>query len=559
MANKFKNFFRSINLGFKNIKARYDYLNDLEEKAFYRTPIENASQSGGPIVALVKRLGFRNGDVTSKEFEEPEYDFADIDSAYEVDSYVRQGVDKYIEQIFKEGYRVYGKNENAVEYVKLRLKFMAEATQTPTDQLLTEIAESMVKYHNPILVKARMADQAQLPPGATTTGLDGKEPIVGYFSVHPGTLKIKRDKNGTIQGWQQEVEGADKPIKFRPEDVVHIPYKRRPGNAFATPFLLSVLNDVKALRFLEENCTNMLYKHVNPMYHASVGDQDSPGTTDEIDEVTLSLNSMDVDGGIVTTNRVNIAAIESNKTVDARPYLDYLEARVFTGIGIPSVMFGRGGTANRNTADSMTAENADRIKAYQNAIETGITFYIVKELLMEGGFDPLNNPDDEVYFEFLENDLDRKIKHEVHATFMYEHNAIDENEMRDVIGRDPITDRGLMYQTLVTQANAQVEAQVKSQVAGTKATNQKNTPTNQHGTKSSSKKTTNALQAIIINDVSYLMSYYSIPQIGAETIIATLKDNIKKDNLSNKFYIDSFEERVEHLAKVFQNKNGGQA
>lgn len=525
---------------------------------------KDASSSGGAsavIVGLAKRLGLRFGDLASTDFEDPEYNFDDIDGAYDTDSYVRQGIDKYIEQIFKEGWKFYGKNENAVEYIKTRFRFMAESTATTTEQFLVEIAECVVKYNNVILAKSRMNDPSQLPQGESVSGIDGKEPVVGYFPLHPATLKQKRDKNGVVKGWQQESADGSVTVKFRPEDIVHIYYKRRIGYAFGTPFLISVLDDIRVLRFLEENTVNMLYKHINPFFHIAVGDKDSPGSEGEITDVKEKLDTMDVDAGFVTSNRVLITAIESNKTISAEPYLQYFENRVFSGLGIPSVKFGRGGTANRNTADSMTDEMSDRIKAFQLCIEQGVTFHIVKELLIEGGFDPLNNPDDIVTFEFLENDMDRKIKAEVHSIYKYEHNSITEDEMRDEIGKDPITDRALMYQTLITQANAQVEAQAKAQfsntsTSGTKSTNNKNTPTNQHGTKTSPKKTTNSLISLVIeNDTVGIKNMLDITDIGASVICSVFKDKINTKFLDNYIYVESLEERINNVSVAFKDIN----
>lgn len=523
-----------------------------------------SNSSSGAVVAAAKRLGIRMGDLTSSDFEDPEYNLLDIDNAYSTDSYVRQCVDKIVEKIFKEGFGFYGKNPNAIEYVKIRLTYMAETTQQPLQSLLNDMAEDMVKYHNIVLVKSRKADESQMPPGVTVNGIDGTEPVAGYFCLHPGTMTVKRDSTGLIQNWKQEVDGSDTTVNFNPSEIVHIYYKRKKGNAFGEPFLLPVLDDIRALRFLEENVVNMVYKHTNPFFHITVGDDESPGSPQEVEEVRVEIENMDPAGGLVTNNRVTFNSVEADKAVDAKGYLEYLEARVFSGLGISAVQFGRGDTSNRNTADSMTDELSDRIKAFQQAIETGINFFIIKDLLIEGGFDPLNNPDDVVTFEFLENDLDRKIKAENHAIYKYEHNSITEDEMRDEIGKDPITDRSKMFQTLITQANAAHEASLSSSSTtssssnkeqGTGETNNKNKPTNQHGTKTSSKKTTNSvIEQILKDNYKDVAQILNIPDYGAKTICAVLKDQINEDRLLDKVYIDNISDRINNLSKYFNNK-----
>lgn len=461
--------------------------------------IRDASTAGRELTTgTVKRLGIRYGDITSKDFEEAEFDLAQIDDGYNTDSYIRQGVDKYVDQIFKEGFQFYGKDTVVVDYIRLRFSFMAEATGIPTEQLFTEIAEDVVKYGNCFLAKSRASDPASLPPTATVTGINGAQPIGGYFPINATTIQIKRDKNGVVQQYQQEVD--DTTVKFKAEDMIHIYYKREKGNAFGTPFLHPVLDDVRALRQAEENVLKMMYRNIYPFFHVMVGDDEEPGSEGEIREVKDQIEGMEVDGGLVTTNRVEIKPIASNQVINAQPYLQYLEERVFSGMGIPAILFGRGGTANRSTGDNMTSEMADRIRAIQRIIEVFVNEYIIKELLLEGGYDAVLNPEHVVEFRFNENELDSKVKRDTHFVYLYEHNAITEDEMRKELGRDPITDRALMYQTLITQANEAHSASVKgsatgasgsSQSAGTKATNNKQKPTNQHGTKSSPKKVTN--------------------------------------------------------------------
>jgi hypothetical protein len=159
-----------------------------------------------------------------------------------------------------------------------------------------------------------------------------------------------------------------------------------------------------------------------------------------------------------------------------------MESRVFSGMGIPEIMFGRGNTANRSTGDNMTSEMADRIRAISKVIETFFNAFIIKEILMEGGYDPVLNPDQAVEFRFNDNDVDVEIKKQVHAIYKYEHNAITEDEMREELGMDPIADseREKLFVELITRETLRVQAELDTQVAsatssetGTKETNNK--------------------------------------------------------------------------------------
>lgn len=471
-------------------------------KTFFKEliPYTQDSESGGNIdrelaSEFVKRISYKETNDT--EFEDPDYDFKDIQTGYDTDSYIRQGVDKYVDQIFKEGYNFYGTDENAVQYLKLRLAYIAEATQTPTDQLLIDIAEDIVKYGNCMMIKARSNDPNAFPEGADLAGLNGKDPVAGYFCANPVTIKCQRDDYGTVMKWQQDNDKGKQ--EFDPNDVVHFYYKREKGKAYGTPFLVPVIDDVKALRRAEENVLKMMYRNIYPFYHVAVGTEEVTGTKEEVEHLQEVMENADLEMGVVTTERVVIKPIASDKVIEASPYLKYMEERVFSGMGIPGIMWGRGNTSNRSTGDNMTSEMADRIRAMSKVIEMFFNNFVIKELLMEGGYDPVLNPDQSVEFRFNDNDVDVEIKKQVHAIYKYEHNAITEDEMREELGMDPIPDgeRGKLFIELITRETLKLQAQLDTQVAnatetGTGETNNKEKNQGGSGNKKTTSKTKNA-------------------------------------------------------------------
>lgn len=509
---------------------------------------------------FIKQIVYKTND--DNDFEEPDFDMEDIENAYNTDSYVRQGVDKYVDQIFKEGYSFYGKDVNTVEYLKLRLEYIAEATGTPTNQFLMDIAEDLVKYGNCMIVKSRSNDVNLLPQGVNVQGLGGKEPVVGYFCANPSTMTVMRDEHGVITKWKQETDAGEQ--EFNPEDVIHFYYKRPKGNAYGTSFLVPVLDDIRALRQAEENVLKMMYRNIYPFHHVKVGTEDQPGTEKEVDKIIEEINNMDVEGGIVTTERVTITPIASDKVIDAEPYLRYMEDRVFSGMGIPAIMWGRGDTANRSTGDNMTSEMADRIRAITKIIEMFFNSFIVKELLMEGGYDPVLNPDQVAELKFHDNDVDVKIKKEVHAIYKYEHNAITEDEMRELLGMDPIadTDREKLFVELITRETLKLQAELDAESGssdsstGSKETNNKEKNSGGQKSKKSSSSGKDEYNAIIglvkdsvnkMNDEmdKYVINCYTnrqqILQSNVEKIVAkhikdisyTMKAKVKDEALTS--------------------------
>lgn len=440
-----------------------------------------------PKKIAVKRIG---QSVTSGGagggFEDPTVDLDEISRAYHTDSYIKRAVDKYADLMFKNGWDFNGKNDQATEYVWTRLKLIAEATGTPTETLLSQAAFDMVLFGNCYIVKAR-AKNGSMPTGVTAQGYSGKQPVAGYFVLPPSTVKINRDENGTIVGYQQSSSGGQG-IDIKPEDMIHIAYKKPTGRAYGIPFVYNVLDDVKILRQIEENVARLVYRNLFPLYVYQVG-IDKPGfesTDEEIEEVREQIRDMPMDGGIVLPERHNINVVGTQgAALDASPYLAYYRQRVFTGLGVSETTMGIGGTANKSTSDNQASDLFDGVKDFQRIYSEGIQFAIINELLFEGGYDPVMNPDDEVKFFFEEIELDAKIKKENHITQLFTQNVLTHEEMRAAMGLDPVADESRLYFNMVTIATAKETSSIDLTVGQSNAANNagdnKDQPANQHG------------------------------------------------------------------------------
>lgn len=446
--------------------------------------VDDSIQPRRPV--LVKDPSMGNA---SRDYEQPEFGFDEVDKAYDIEPYVRQAVDKYIELIFKEGWQLVSKNPDAAEYIKKRFNLMALATNIPTEILFIEIAEDLVKYSNAIVVKIR-DDNYKFPSNIKVIKLASDlPPVAGYVPVNIKTMTALRDETGVIKAWKQTVGNKEK--VFKPRDVIHFYYRRDKGEIFGTPFLLPVIEDIKSLRQIEENVLRLIYRNIFPFLHYKIGDKDRPATDMEINAFKQEIESMALEAGIVTHERCEIKPIALDNIIDAYKYLTYFEDRVFTGLGVPKVLMGRGDTANKSTSDNLTVQMHDKIKAYQKVMSTFINNFMILELLYEGGFDPISNPDDMVYFEFNEIDIDLEIKKQNHAVFLYEHYAITEDEMRRLIKRDPISDDERV------RMRYNILADVKVKEPSKKETDNKNQPENQHGKKLSPKKTSTSTSPVL--------------------------------------------------------------
>lgn len=453
---------------------------------------EAGAAARDPKKIAVKKIGQAIKSGGGGDFEESPVDLAEIGRAYYTDSYIRRAVDKYASLMFKNGWELQGKNEAASEYVWTRLKLMAEATDIPIEEMLTSLANDYVLYGNAFLVKSRQKTKVALP-GINAIGYTAKTPVAAYFVVSPLNMKVSRDDQGKILKYQEDT-GGGQGVEYKPEDVIHFTYRRPTGRGFGIPFIFNALDDVKILRQIEENVARLIYRNLFPLYMYQVGlaQHGFEATDEEIEEIREQIRDMPMDGGIVVPERHNIKVVGAEgNAIDANGYLQYFRQRVFTGLGVSDTVMGIGGTANKSTADNQSSELNDGVKDFQRSFSDTFKYKVINELLFEGGFDPVINPDDEVEFMFAEIELDAKIKKENHAIQMFTQNAITHEEMRLLMGLDPVSDEGRLYFNMITIGTASATAALSAsaddsgQQAANNAGDNKDKPANQSGKKDS--------------------------------------------------------------------------
>lgn len=409
------------------------------------------------------------------DFEASPIDLSEIGRAYYTDSYIRRAVDKHSALMFKNGWEISGKNDQAVEYVWTRLKLMAEATGQNIDGLLQEISDNMILYGNAYVVKAR-AKKNGLPAGVTAVGYTGKQPIAGYFVLPSPNVTVSRDDNGKILAYEETAGTGGEGVQYKPEDIIHFPYRKPTGRAYGVPFIYNALEDVKLLRQIEENVARLIHRNLFPLHLYKVG-LPQPGmeaTDEEIEELREEIRQLPMDGALVVPERHSIEVVGAQgQAIDANGYLKYFRERVFSGLSVSDTIMGISDTANKSTSDNQSADLNDTVKDFQKVYTDIIKFHIINELLFEGGFDPVLNPDDEVDFLFHEIEFDAKIKRENHVIQMFMQNTITFEEMRQMLGIEMAVDENRLYGNMFGAVHS-------SEGAGQQGNNQ-DQPENQHG------------------------------------------------------------------------------
>lgn len=395
---------------------------------------------------MVKAVSLIKGASDGREnFTTPEYNLEEIRLASEADSYIKMSLMKYSYMLFKAGYLLKSENEEASDYVSDRLYIMGFSTGIPIDLLFQELGDDLIKYSNAFIIKSRVN---QIMPGVKAKGFYKDKPVGGYFRIDPASISIERDKFGTIKKYVQTVEGIEK--KFDKSDVIHFYLDKEAGNAFGTPRIIAALEDVKILRRIEGNIMSMIYRFSMPLFQWIVGLPQTgfQATDKEIDQVRNAVENLPIDGSVVTNEKTQIKVIGAEgSALNAEGYLGYFEQRVFSALGVSSSQMGRGGA--KQDADSMESQAHDTIKHIQKVFALFTENYIINEILLEGGFNPVTNKDDRVYLSFNEINIETKIKVENHEMSKFQSNMIAFEEMRREIGKKEKVDETRLYKTMI--------------------------------------------------------------------------------------------------------------
>lgn len=429
-----------------------------------------------------------NTDRTRSEndFYSAEYDFVEIGMAEDTDAFVYQANFKKLALAIKAGWTFVSKNQDALNYIRRRIAEIEVAQGQTFWALLVEILSCLLRNHNCFLIKARDIETSS----GKVRNVNGKSimPVAGYFVAAPNTIQFKIGRDNNIKAYKHIMPDGRFKI-FPAEDVVHFHIYRKTHNLAGTPAWIPVLEDIVALRRIEEHVENLVYQHIYPLYQYKVGTEKFPceryqdGLT-EVDVVQAKIREMPTDGMLVTPERHEIRGLGAeSRALRAETYLEYFKKRVIGGTGLSELDFGYGDTANRSTADSMSKLAIDNVKFYQQNMANTINFEIIRELMLESALN-YDHSDDEVRVElqFNEIDVESQIKLQNHYMLMYQGNTIGEAEMRKHIGKEPVGDDGRedMHLMRIDKPRADWQAEADISKANAVAKNRQQ-PSNQHG------------------------------------------------------------------------------
>jgi len=399
-----------------------------------------------PVKVFTSNIG--RGRPPTLRWEGAEWDLIECERVLDTEAYFRRATRVKKNLFLKEGWGFTGANPERIQYIKRRLLQMEFATKVPFPVLLSQTVSSLIRLSNAFWIKVRKESASG---GKIRLDQDGKKlnPVAGYFLAPAHSIRFKRDEFGRITEYAQEISGKEG-ITFKPEDVIHWYFDKREGFGIGTPTVVPVIDDIRALRRIEENLELLVYQHLFPLFHYQVGTPEAPAAMysdgmSEIDVVKLNVATMPSDGCWVTPERHKITPLQaSSSPVAVDKVIEHFKQRIFTGLGVSPIDMGEGGTASRSTAQTLSRNLIDDTKADQREFGALFYSYVIQELLLESTFPEENILDEEnkVFLSFNEIDLESRISKDNHYVDMFLKNAVTHDELRKEIGKEPFTGKG---------------------------------------------------------------------------------------------------------------------
>ena len=400
----------------------------------------------------------------------PEYDFDEIQIAQDTDSYMFRAIQKKVHRVMCAGMSFVGPNEDAVRYIEQRMNYQSIATNKPYMQLIWDTFHDMFRFSNCMWAKKRDLSRSM---GKMRQDFNGTEiqPVAGYFILPFETLEFKTKANGEFKKVMQRMpDGRAK--EFAPRDVVHFYHNKKPGFTVGTPEMFPALDDIALMRRIEENVEDLIEANLFPVFHYKVGndmfpERYGPDGVKESDVVKQTIEYMPAGGIYVSDHRHEIAAIGSEgRALRIDFYMTHFKNRALAALGTSAVDMGEGGSANRSTASTMSKGMMMDVEAMTCIIKQFLEFYIVNELLLEGGYNPLD-PEHQVTIRFGVIDKEERRAHENQQLQMLHGNARTMNETRSALGDRPFTDED--YEDTYHKRFEEPSALVKSMAPGSAA------------------------------------------------------------------------------------------
>lgn len=518
------------------------------------------NRSVGGLRFMTSRSGRATSLPQNVRLEAPTYDFKEIDQVIAIESMVMRAFYTLTSHIMPgvDSFRLEGMNDEAVQYVGRRLEELTAPMAHSPYSFVRQIVENVVKKSNAIIWMRRERASEQK---YTYLGLQHNT-ILAIEVIDVSQVDVARNEEDEVIGFHLSTTTVDKLIRLR--DLYLVRYQRISNDhLFGCPFILPVLDDILSLRRLEEMLDLALGKATFPLYHLGIGDDKHPpivygedGSDTDISRARAQFESMAPEGMFISPGWYKLEVIQPRNVGDFQPYLEWYRDRIFMGLLMDGPTMGVGNTANRNTANTMSDSLLSKVRDIQTEVAEQITRFLIRELLVEGGFDPIG--EDAVHFVFKDNDSEGRMSNENHILGHYQGHLLTQDEARKLMGRKPMTEEDL--QKTFLNYSAEMQKKVDAAKAQETAKNRAQ-PANQHGRSRSKPRAAKRKDSYSRIMNTFVAAYDKNPVAGAAvlsaqgaTLVRSVVEDLAIDGIGGDLIEKEVKTNVESLVQDILSK-----
>lgn len=466
-------------------------------------------------------------------FRKPPYDFSETYRILDTESFVSSTFRKKRTLILKDGFQYTTEKESDAVYLKKRLEEFRHVTGISFKDLLSQILLSLVNNHNVFILPIRR--EASSTGNVRTIMKKKLIPLAGFYVLPETKMELIEDKYGLVIGYKYQAAQGETTY-YKVDEIIHLKMEAKPGYNLGTPPLESSIDDLIALRQIEESLERLIYKLSVPIIHAKVGTEAKPAGIDrltgekEVDQLNRALLHLEDAGGITTSERVEFKMLGAeSQALRLSGYLEYFKNRVLVGLSISDLDLGVANSTSSGSAVVVTKALQQNVEMYQRVLEDFISDTIIPMILLESDeyADRLYLEENEkVLFRVLQSNIEDKIKIESH--YMNEFNAglTTADEYRVKTGKRPLTkeEKKEIYDLKNPPPAVTATSTPKSSTANT--TSNVTKPANQHSAESevkpAAKKNNTGSQPSPIKDSLNLDRYVANIYDSRETAACTI-------------------------------------
>lgn len=341
------------------------------------SPSLNANELG--VINLAEQF---KGEIEQKEVkfptdlgEEHPFDFKLMENLYKKFGYYTAVIDKYVDFVVGAGIITTCKdNEKAKEIIDNFIR------DTGFDSILRAWLKEALNKGNGFLELGGSVDKG----------------IEGMKTLNANYMYIKRDKKGTVEGYNQYKGAFDKVdrtkvIPFTPDQIAHYPFNVIGDCAYGIGIGWPALQDINNLLQNEKDSHFIMNRKANSPLHAKIGKVDGNikiiPKKEDVEAFGAKMETMSNKTDWATDDLVELKVVDFGNIGDKfNSILEHDMQKLFYIFQIPPELMGMANIPEGMSRTRMEAFQR-RIQSIQEEIEKIIEEKIFKRILMANGID----------------------------------------------------------------------------------------------------------------------------------------------------------------------------